>query len=207
MYFRMLEDPAQAAVTYLLADLERGEAVLIDPRPADLPLLRAMLAEQHLAAVAVLRTHAHAGMPPTEACANALGCAAVAPADGEVLPFGDQHLRALATPGHTDRCSSFAWRDRIFCGDLLSVRECPDQPRPQCPQALWDSAQRLFRWPAETLLFPAHAPQGRSVSTVAEQRRTHPWLATPSRDECLRRIAADTAHTPLSDPPRLEVPA
>jgi glyoxylase-like metal-dependent hydrolase (beta-lactamase superfamily II) len=207
MYFRMLEDPARAAVTYLLADLERGEAVLIDPRPGDLPLLRAMLAEQHLAAVAVLRTHAHAAMPPAEDRARALGCAAAAPGDGALLSFGDQLLRVLATPGHTAGCTSYAWRDRIFCGDLLSVRECPDLPRPQCPQALWDSAQRLFRWPAETLLFPAHAPRGRGVSTVAEQRRSHPWLATPSRDECLRRIAADTACPATPAPTCQEVPA
>lgn len=190
MYFRMLEDPADAAVSYLLADLECGEAVLIDPRPDDLPLLQAMLAEQRLACRAVLRTHHHAGETPAEALAQALDCAPHALADGDCLPFGGEHLCALATPGHTEACRSYAWRDRLFCGDLLSTGECPAQPLPKQPAALWDSAQRLLRLPAETLLFPAHAPRGRGVSTVGEQRRSHPWLATPSRDECLRRIRA-----------------
>ena len=199
MYFRMLEDPAHAAVTYLLADLERGAAVLIDPRPADLPVLQALLAEQRLACRALLCTHAHAGDAPASALADALDCTAPALADGDCLPFGDEHLCSLATPGHTAACRSFAWRDRLFCGDLLSTGECPAQPLPQQPAALWDSAQRLWRQPAETLLFPAHAPQGRGVSTVGEQRRHHPWLATPSRDECLRRIRAAAA--PFDDTP------
>lgn len=35
MYFRLLHDEATGAASYLLADLEAGEAVLIDPRGAD----------------------------------------------------------------------------------------------------------------------------------------------------------------------------
>ena len=35
MYFRLLHDEASGGVSYLLADLEAGEAVLIDPRGVD----------------------------------------------------------------------------------------------------------------------------------------------------------------------------
>ncbi len=196
MYFRLLHDDATGAVSYLLADLDTGDAVLVDPRGADVPLLRAMLDEKQLRLRWLLRTHEHDDQQPGEAVAlAALGATRVqhqAPrlADG-VLAFGHEHLSVLATPGHTAGCLSYLWRDRLFCGGLLGVDACPFQPRPALPQALWDSVtQRVFTLPAETLLFCGHAHQSRTVSNVLEQRRWHPWFGAAGRDEFLARVAA-----------------
>jgi hypothetical protein len=46
MLFRMLLDEATGTVSYLLTQAETGDAVVIDPRAADVPVIRAMLAEQ-----------------------------------------------------------------------------------------------------------------------------------------------------------------
>lgn len=201
MYFRMVHDERSAALGYLLADLDAGEAVLVDPQGRDVPLWRAMLAEHRLRVRWVLRTHDHddrladAGRD-AQAALNTFGAPVVAhvvPAE-PVLAFGDEFVRVLATPGHTDRCLSFHWRDRVFCGGLLAIDACPYQPRPRSPEALWDSVtERLFRLPDETLLFGGHARGGharggRVVSTVFEERRWHPWFGGASRDECLARI-------------------
>ena len=105
------------------------------------------------------------------------------------LMFGNELLRVMSTPGHTEGCVSYLWRDRLFCGDLLTVDACPHQPRPALPEALWDSATRhVFTLPGETLLFYGHAKQGRVVSNVLEQRRWHPWLGNTTRDEFLARV-------------------
>ena len=110
--------------------------------------------------------------------------------DGDVLPFGHERVRVLATPGHTAGCLSFAWRDRLFCGGLLAVDACPHQPLPAQPEALWDSVtQCVFTLPDETLLFAGHERRARVVSTVLEQRRWHPLFAGLSRDEFLARVA------------------
>lgn len=194
MYFRWLHDEASGAVTYLLADLDGGEAVLIDPRSADLPVLDAMLDEQRLSLRWVLRTHEHDALLPGEARAVAsLGAPVVehqAPAAaGGLLAFGHEHLRVLSTPGHTAGCLSFLWRDRLFCGGLLAVDACPYQPRPALPEALWDSVTlRVFTLPAETLLFCGHARQARAVSSVLEQRLWHPWFGGATRDAFLARV-------------------
>ena len=50
MYFRILHDEASGELTYLLADQDAREAVLVDPRGRDLPLLAALLAERELLA-------------------------------------------------------------------------------------------------------------------------------------------------------------
>lgn len=201
MYFRILNDDTSGELTYLLADLDAREAVLIDPRGRDLPVLQALLAERELHLRWVLRTHHHDLLKPGETDLLArlgaplvqgqAGEGARVAADGEVLPFGSELVRVLATPGHTAGCLSFAWRDRLFCGGLLAPDACPHQPRPAVPQALWDSVlRRVFTLPDETLLFAGHERRARAVSTVLEQRRWHPYFAGVSRDTFLARVAA-----------------
>ena len=207
MYFRILHDERSGAVSYLLADLDAGEAVLVDPRGADVPVLRAMLDEHHLSLRWLLRTHEHDAQRRGEAAAlDALGAPRIqhhlplSPSAGEaaaeaygpsqaVLTFGSEHVQVLRTPGHTPGCLSYLWRDRLFCGGLLAVDACPFQPRPALPEALWDSVVNdVFKRPAETLLFTGHARRSRAVSNVLEQRHWHPWFGGATRDEFLARV-------------------
>ncbi|NDP37923.1 MAG: hypothetical protein GZ093_04125 [Rhodoferax sp.] len=201
MYFRILDHEPTGELTYLLADQDAREAVFVDPHGRDLPVLLALLAERELRLRWVLRTHHHDPMNPLEPALLArLGAPLVqgdapGPAgrvqDGQVLAFGDELMRVLATPGHTPACLSFAWRDRLFCGGLMAVDTCPHQPLPAAPEALWESVtQRVFKLPDETLLFAGHERRGRAVSTVLEQRRWHPFFAGLSRDEFLARVEA-----------------
>lgn len=200
VYFRILNNEATGELTYLLADLDAREAVLIDPHASDLPVLLALLAERELRLCWVLRTHHHDALLPGELTQLArLGApvvqgdalAALPLANVAALPFGAELVRVLATPGHTSHCLSFAWRDRLFCGALLAVTACPHQPRPAEPEALWDSVtQRVFSLPDETLLFAGHEQRARAVSTVLEQRRWHPHFAGQTRDEFLAHMAA-----------------
>lgn len=200
MYFRLLHDERSGAVSYLLADLDAGDAVLIDPRGADVPLLAAMLDEHQLRLRWLLRTHEHDAQLAGEAAAlDALGAPriqhqppAMETADGggpAILTFGNEHVQVLQTPGHTAGCLSYLWRDRLFCGGLLAVDACPFQPRPALPESLWDSVMNdVFKRPAETLLFTGHARRARAVSNVLEQRRWHPWFGGATRDEFLARV-------------------
>jgi sulfur dioxygenase len=206
MYFRMLHDEAIGAMSYLLADLEAGEAALIDPRGADVPVLRAMLDERALRLRWVLRTHEHDALLGREPAALAALEAPVVqsrlPADSSgALVLGHEHLQVLATPGHTAGCLSFLWRDRLFCGGLLSADACPHQPQPALPEAMWHSVMhRVFTLPGETLLFGAHVRHGRAVSQVIDQRRWHPWFGGVSRDEFLALVRGQTSASPTTPP-------
>lgn len=198
MYFRLLHDERSGAVSYLLADLDAGEAVLIDPRATDIPLLRAMLGEHQLRLRWLLRTHEHdaqLGAGEAEAL-DRLGAPRIQhQAADKTLTFGNEHIQVLQTPGHTAGCLSYLWRDRLFCGGLLAVDACPFQPRPALPEALWDSVVNdVFKRPAETLLFTGHATHARTVSNVLEQRRWHPWFGGGTRDEFLARVREMPRH-------------
>jgi glyoxylase-like metal-dependent hydrolase (beta-lactamase superfamily II) len=201
MYFRILNNDSTGELTYLLADIDAREAVLIDPKGRDVALLTALLAERDLRLRWILRTHHHDGLQPREHAQLSLfgvpfvqGDSALPGRiglDGAVLPLGNEMVRVLTTPGHTGHCLSFAWRDRLFTGGLLALQSCPHQPLPADPQALWESVtQRIFSLPNETLLFAGHEQRARAVSTVQEQRRWHPLFANCSRDEFLAQLAA-----------------
>ena len=201
MLFRILHDERSGEMSYLLADTDAREAVAVDPHSRDLAVWRALLDERGLRLRWVLRTHQHDHLHPGERDAlGSLGAPLVQGTDtkgvhctahGANLRFGDELLRVLKTPGHTTDCLSFAWRDRVFCGGLLAVNACPDQPNPADPSALWDSVtQQIFTLPDETLLFAGHERQARAVSTVQEQRRWHPFFAGLGRDAFLARVAA-----------------
>lgn len=205
MYFRILNDEASGALTYLLSDTSAREAVLVDPMAQDLTVLSALMQERELRLRWILRTHHHDGINPGELAAlqgmqipivqgdRAPGVNV--PREGDLLPFGDEFVRVLETPGHTRHCLSFVWRDRVFCGDLLCANGCQKQRQPSAPQALWDNvASKVFTLPDETLLFFGHTEQGRMVSTVMEQRLAHPFFASLTRDEFLTRMVAPAGH-------------
>ena len=204
MLFRILHDEKSGDLSYLLADTQSREAVLVDPHSRDLPVVQALLADLRLRLRWVLRTHQHDDVQPIE---FALLSRLQAPVlQGEArqgankglhhqrLAFGRESVTVLATPGHTGNCLSFIWRDRVFVGGLLVADACPVQPIPAAPEALWDSVtQRVFTLPDETLLFSGHERRARAVSTVMEQRRWHPLFAGGSRDDYLARLAALSA--------------
>jgi glyoxylase-like metal-dependent hydrolase (beta-lactamase superfamily II) len=195
--FRQLHDPRQRAFTYLLADEDSGAALVVDPVPEGIALpLLGLVDELGLSLEVVLCTHVHRGeQPPLERLQQRYGARLAASAhapisadvvlrDGDTLAFGREVLRVLATPGHTPGCLSFLWRDRVFTGGTLLIRGCgrTDPPDGDAGQ-LFDSITRLLMLPGDTLLFPGQETDGRTVSTIAEERDHNPCVAGRSRDE------------------------
>ena len=210
MLFRILHDERSGDLTYLLADLDAREAVLVDPRRRDLAVLAALLAEQDLRLCQVLRTHEHDALFPGEFDAlvrlgapivqGAPRAGAQLPADGELLPFGNEHLRVLATPGHTRHCLSFLWRDRLFCGGLLAVDACPHQAlalRPTTPPAIPSSQHRAG---AEPLASPFCAGLARRISGAGGSALLRPQPRSSATGavtmQCITTEPADPGHNP-----------
>jgi glyoxylase-like metal-dependent hydrolase (beta-lactamase superfamily II) len=219
MIFRQLFDLESSTYTYLLGDPETHEAVLIDPvlerLERDLQLLR----ELGLTLRYTLETHAHAdhvtaagrlreavGAKIAFGAAAGVSCADVALDDGETLRFGRQSLEARATPGHTSGCTTYVHHagGLAFTGDALLVRGCGRTDFQQGDaRALFRSVHaRIFSLPGETLLYPAHDYNGRTVTTVEEERRFSPRLGD-SIDEA--RFVALMGALKLAYPKRIDV--
>lgn len=124
--------------------------------------------------------------------------------DGDVIEAGALRFEVLATPGHTSDSLSYAIEGNLFIGDTLFA---PDVGAARCdfpggdPDTLFDSVQRLYGLPDDTLLWLCHDyPQGRerrSSVTVGESRRDNVMLrGDTGRDEFVQRRRARDASLP-----------
>ncbi|MGA8055770.1 MAG: MBL fold metallo-hydrolase [Burkholderiales bacterium] len=197
-HFRQLFEALSSSYTYLLADAETRDAVVIDAVREQGATVLAWLDELNLALSHLLETHVHENRVTVAADLKArtgarvvlpeevsAACADVKVRHADKIVFGNEVIRVLGTPGHTPGCVSYLWRDRVFTGDALLIGGCGRTDfRGGDAGTLYNSITcRLFVLPGETLVYPAHDYRGRTVSTIAEERERNPRLAGKSRDE------------------------
>ena len=193
LLFRQLFDQQSSTYTYLLADGEGGEAVLIDPVFEQAQRDAALVRELRLRLAWTLETHVHAdhvtgasilkhrlgSRIALSARAGAEGADRLL-AQGDRIAFGARHLEVRETPGHTAGCITFLLDDRsmAFTGDCLLIRGCGRTDfQGGSAGALYRSVQnQIFTLPGSCLLYPGHDYRGASVTSVAEETRFNPRL-------------------------------
>jgi sulfur dioxygenase len=200
MLFRQLFDQVSSTYSYLLADEATREAVLIDPVFEEHARDAALIRELDLRLSCTLDTHCHADhvsgawlMKAT--FGSRIGLARVYGAENVDLPlrhgddvsFGAQSLEVRATPGHTDGCLSFVTNDRslVFTGDALLVRGAgrTDFQQGDAARLFRSIHEQLFTLPDACLVYPAHDYDGRTSSSIAEERRYNPRIGGGAREE------------------------
>ena len=112
--------------------------------------------------------------------------------EGELIKADGVSVRALYTPGHTDDSYSFLMQDRVFTGDTLLIRGTGRTDFQNGDAAAqYDSLfNKLLQLPEETLVFPAHDYEGRTVSSIYEEKRFNPRLQVASEDEYVAQMNA-----------------
>ena len=193
-----LFDPASSSYTYVLFDEATRDALIIDPVDTQIQRDLAVLRQYGLTLLWTLETHAHAdhitsaGQLAEHAGARTavpancgITTAAVQLADGDVLDFGGERIKALHTPGHTAGSMSFLWRDHAFTGDTLLINGCGRTDfQSGNAQALYRSlTQILFALPGDTAVWPGHDYQGRSHSTIAIEKTGNARIAGKTLEE------------------------
>lgn len=197
MIFRQFFEPISSTYSYLIAD-PNGEAMLIDPVDTEVPKYIQLINELNLKLVISVDTHVHAdhitgsGKLRLETnCDTALGeqtaaqCVTVRIKEGDTLKVGNQKLKALYTPGHTDDSYSFLGTDRVFTGDTLLIRSTGRTDfQNGSAEAQYDSIfNKLLTLPEHTLVYPAHDYKGWTVSTIGEEKHHNPRLKVQSKSQ------------------------
>lgn len=189
--FKQLFDEATSTFTYLIADEQTGAALLIDPVHEQYARDKQVLDDLGLTLKYVLETHVHAdhitgggrlrhelGAEFIVGKGTGLTCADRRVADGETITMDGVTLRAIATPGHTDGCTSYLWGDRLFTGDTILIDACGRTDFQQgSPENLYRSIHRLLALPDETLIYPGHDYNGHRVSCVGQEKAINPYVA------------------------------
>jgi len=193
MLFRQLFDPESSTYSYLLADEETRQAILIDPVLEHLERDVGLIADLGLTLTYVLDTHVHAdhvtaagslrnrlGARTVLSERAGVGCADVLVKDGDVLRFGSHGVEVRETPGHTSGCLTYVTLDHAmaFTGDALLIRGCGRTDFQQGSSAtLYRSLHdKVFSLPPSTRIYPGHDYRGRTVTTVDEELRCNPRL-------------------------------
>ena len=191
MQLRQLFDAESSTYTYLLWDESTRQAALIDTVDSQIDRDLQLVEELQLDLRYTLETHIHAdhitasGKIRDRAGTKAVvhrnsqsDCADILVSDGDSIMLGDQSIRVLETPGHTDTCVSYRLEDCVFTGDALLIRGCGRTDfQSGDPGQLYDSIhQKLFSLPDSTLVYPAHDYRGLSCSTIGEEKIHNPRL-------------------------------
>ncbi len=98
--------------------------------------------------------------------------------DGDVIKAGDIKVKTIYTPGHTDdSISLLTEHGDLFTGDVLLINSVGRMDfQNGSPEDMFDSLDNLANLPDETVIRPAHDYKGNLTSTIAEQKKTNPFL-------------------------------
>lgn len=197
---RQLYDSTSSTYTYLVGDETTRRALLIDTVFEQFERDRALLHELDLTLTHTLDTHVHADhVTAAWRFQRALGSRIVVSArsgaagadryvdEGDVIEEGAASLVVRATPGHTNGCLTYVAKDlsMAFTGDALLIRSAgrTDFQQGDARTLYRSIKERIFTLPDHCLLYPAHDYAGRTVTTVAEEKRWNPRIGGEASEE------------------------
>ena len=198
LLFHQLFEPESSTYTYILADSQTREAVIIDPVLETFERDYALIRELNYKLLFSLETHLHADhVTGAHLIRNATGariaigrgagvlCADRQLKENDLIKFGAFTLKVLETPGHTDGCLSFYVPGKVFTGDSLMIGAAGRTDfQHGSPETLFESiSEKLFKLPPETLVYPAHDYQKRTHSTLQIEKESNARIAGKSKTE------------------------
>ena len=198
MIFRQLFDKASSTYTYLIASGKGREALVIDPVLDNAELYIQLLKDLDLKLVKVIDTHIHADhITASSKLKNETNCTTImgehTPSNtveikvknDEIIFIDDLKIRTIYTPGHTKDSYSFLMNNYLFSGDVLLINGTGRTDfQGGCSKDSYNSIfNKLLKLPEETLLYPAHDYNGKSVSSIRKEKKFNPRLQVSSVSE------------------------
>lgn len=217
LIFRQLFEKESSTYSYLLADENTKEALIIDPVKECIDRDLALIEELNLKLKYILDTHVHADhitsswtLKEKTGAMIALGertgvqNADILLKDSEELSLGSFTIKAILTPGHTNGCTSFSIEDMLFTGDALLIRgNGRTDFQEGSPEVLFNSiTEKLFSFPGETLIFPGHDYKGLTSSTIDEEKKYNPRIGGGKTLEEFSQIMSKLS---LANPKKIDI--
>jgi len=198
-FFKQLMDRVSCTFSYLLADTETREAILIDPVIELAQRDAKLIKELGFTLKYSLNTHVHADhitgtgvlkklLPESKSVISSKSKAAadVTVDNREILAFGSHKIEVRETPGHTNGCVTYVCsaQGMAFTGDALLIRGCgrTDFQEGDADTLYSSVYSQIFSLPDNFRLFPAHDYNGFMDTTVEEEKKYNPRLSK-SREE------------------------
>ncbi len=183
--------------TYLVIS-KSNSAVIIDPVYKEVDLYLNVISLENIKLKYVLDTHVHADhitgsalLRQKTGCKIAIGehanidCADISIAEGDEIKLDELIFTTLYTPGHTVESVCYLLNDRLFTGDTLLINACgrTDFQNGSAKDLYNSLFNKILKLPDETLVYPGHDYNNRTVSTILEEKKNNPRLQVSNREE------------------------
>ena len=204
MIFKQVFDTKTSTYTYLIASAKGREAIIIDPVLENVGDYISILKDLDLKLVKVIDTHIHADhvtgaskLKQATNCTTLMGEHTPADAveikikDGEFIEIDSLKIKSLYTPGHTSDSYSFLLNNYLFTGDTLLINGTgrTDFQNGSSKDAYNSLFNILLKLPEETLVFPGHDYNGKSSSTIGNEKKFNPRLQVKNVDEYIELMS------------------
>lgn len=181
-----LFEQESSTYTYLLVDELSKEAVIIDPVIETVERDLKFIKELGVNLKYILDTHIHAdhitgagelrkitGAKTGVSAMAKVDCVDMELTDQQMIEFGSQKIKVLATPGHTNTCLSYLCGSYLFSGDALLVRSCGRTDFQQgSNEKMYHTLKNvLYQLPEETVVMPGHDYRGFTRSSILEEKK------------------------------------
>ena len=216
MIFKQLFDNESSTYTYIISSGKGREALIIDPVIENTQKYLKVLKELNLRLVKVIDTHIHADhitglneLSKKTNCKKIMGEHSASEVidirvkDNEKIKIENIELTSIYTPGHTDCSYSFLMKDRVFTGDTLLINGTgrTDFQNGSSYDAYNSLFKKLLKLPEKTLVYPAHDYNGKTHSTIENEKNNNPRLQVKSAEE----YAEIMSNLKLSNPKMMDI--
>lgn len=107
--------------------------------------------------------------------------------DRQILKVGNVEFECLHTPGHSPGCQCFRYGNILIAGDTIFIDGCGrcDLPGSDPKQMYKSLYQTIMKLPDTTIIYPGHNYGPAPFATLAEQKKTNPYLQAESLEDFL----------------------
>lgn len=206
LIIRQMELGALQNFTYFIGDKTTKEIAIIDPA-GDFEYLCQQAESENLRIEGILLTHGHfdhvSGLEELlsmydvpvyisthESAILKPKCKKLSPIkDHEKIKLGNIDVECILTPGHSPGCQCFLSKGHLFSGDTLFIDGCGrcDLPGGDAKNMYNSLYNIIMKLPEETVIYPGHNYGHVEKDTLANQKKTNPYLQCHSLEEFLKQ--------------------
>ncbi|MCK9430758.1 MAG: MBL fold metallo-hydrolase, partial [Candidatus Omnitrophica bacterium] len=196
--------------SYILSS--RADALIIDPHISLRQEYKKYLGKKHLELKVIIDTHTHADhfslaavlknkfKAPVIMHEKAVSEVATRRVkDGDEISLGQEKLKVIYAPGHTDDTINLYAQGMVFTADVLLIGSVGRSDfQNGSPELMFDTLQKLKVLPGNTVVFPGHDYHEKKSSTIAIEKGANPFLKEESRDRFIGDMRSKILQKPFN---------
>ncbi|MCB0272309.1 MAG: MBL fold metallo-hydrolase [Bdellovibrionales bacterium] len=207
LYFKQVELGPMANYVYLIGDTETKEMAVVDPA-WDLPAIYSIAEQEGMQITKAFITHGHPDhINAVEDLINEKNAqvymhkeevpwikgwkeTAIGTETGDEIAIGNQKIKVIHTPGHTEGSQCFMFGEKMLSGDTLFLDGCgrTDLPGGNAEKLYYTFHDIIKNLPKQTIIYPGHNYAHDHCQSLEQQCQTNPYLRAHTKDEFISLI-------------------